>query len=70
VLTAAVWTVTTVTVATLTHRLVELPAVRLGRALGNRPGRPAVAAVPPAPGATGHPVPRPALSAATAGSRS
>jgi peptidoglycan/LPS O-acetylase OafA/YrhL len=69
-LTAAVWTVTTVTVATLTHRLVELPAVRLGRALGTRPDRAAVPAVSPAPAAAGHPVSRPTLSAASAGSRS
>ena len=62
-LTAAVWIAVTVLVATLTHRLVELPAVRLGRALGNRPHRAAedtAPALPPAPNATEGPARRPA----------
>jgi peptidoglycan/LPS O-acetylase OafA/YrhL len=75
-LTAALWITTTVIVATLTHRLVELPAVRLGRTLGARPARTATAgepAVPPLlqfPSASGRPAPRPSLSTAAAGSSS
>jgi peptidoglycan/LPS O-acetylase OafA/YrhL len=72
-LTAAVWVAVTVIVATLTHRFVELPAVRLGRALGNRPNRvadPARAAVPAATDSAPSPARRPALSAAAAGSPS
>jgi peptidoglycan/LPS O-acetylase OafA/YrhL len=74
-LTAAVWIAVTVIVATLTHRLVELPTVRLGRTLGTRPNRAADAAdagapsLPPGPDATGRPARRPALTAA-AGSAS
>src|SRR6185437_8903447 len=46
VLTAAVWIAVTVLVSTVTHRLVELPAVRLGRALGRRGRRLVVVGMP------------------------
>jgi peptidoglycan/LPS O-acetylase OafA/YrhL len=65
-LTAAVWIAVTVLVSTLTHRLIELPAVRLGRALGNHPDRAAEDAapsLPPVPDAAGRPARRPAPAA-------
>jgi peptidoglycan/LPS O-acetylase OafA/YrhL len=70
VLTAAIWVASTVIVATLTHRLVELPAVRLGRALGDHRYRTSAPTVPPGSEAAGRPNGRRALTTAAAGSPS
>jgi peptidoglycan/LPS O-acetylase OafA/YrhL len=57
-LTAVLWTAITVTLSEATYRLVERPAVRLGRALTPRTDRPTIATVRPTP------LPIPARSAA------